>query len=168
MLWEAKVFDKRAVSSPVVAGDLVFGSCGSGGGGNFVAAVRMGGKGDVTSTHLAYTVKVSAPYVPTPLVQGDRIFWISDDGVASCVEASTGRIVWKERVGGTYFGSPVLIDGKIYCVSSKGEVTVFAAADEFKVLGRSPLGEGSHSTPCVEGDRLYLKSFTHLVCLGGK
>jgi outer membrane protein assembly factor BamB len=168
MLWEAKVFDKRAVSSPVVAGDLVFGSCGSGGGGNFVAAVRLGGKGDVTSTHLAYTVKVSAPYVPTPLVQGDRIFWISDDGVASCVEASTGRTVWKERVGGTYFGSPVLIDGKIYCVSSKGEVAVFAAADEFKVLGRSPLGEGSHSTPCVEGDRLYLKSFTHLVCLGGK
>jgi outer membrane protein assembly factor BamB len=168
MLWEAKVFDKRAVSSPVVAGDLVVGSCGSGGGGNFVAAVRLGGKGDVTQSNLAYTVKTSAPYVPTPLVQGDRIFWISDDGVASCVEASTGRVIWKERIGGTYYGSPVLIDGKVYCVSTKGEVTVFAAEDEFKLLGRSPLGEGSHSTPCVDGDRLYLKTFTHLVCLGGK
>lgn len=168
MLWEAKVFDKRAVSSPVVAGDLVFGSCGSGGGGNFVAAVRLGGKGDVTSSNLAYTVKTSAPYVPTPVVSGDRIFWISDDGVASCVEASTGRIIWKERVGGTYFGSPVLVDGHLYCVSSKGEVAVLAAADEYKLLSRNPLGEGSHSTPSVDGDRIYFKTFTHLVCLGGK
>lgn len=168
MLWEAKVFDKRAVSSPVVAGDLVLGSCGSGGGGNFLAAVRLGGTGDVTQSNLAYTMRTSAPYVPTPLVQGDRIFWISDDGVAGCVEASSGRIIWKERVGGAYYGSPVLIDGKVYCVSTKGEVAVFAAADEFKLLGRNPLGEGSHSTPCVDGDRLYLKTFTHLVCLGGK
>jgi outer membrane protein assembly factor BamB len=172
LLWEAKVFDKRAVSSPVVAGDLVFGSCGSGGGGNFVAAVKLGGKGDVTSSHLAYTVKASAPYVPTPVVQGERIFWVSDDGFASCVEAATGRIVWKERIGekagGNFYGSPVLINGKIYCSSSKGEVVVLAASDEFKVLSRNPLGEGTHSTPCIDGDRLYMKTFTHLVCLGGK
>jgi len=172
LLWEAKVFDKRAVSSPVVVGDLVFGSCGSGGGGNFVAAVKLGGKGDVTSSHLAYTVKASAPYVPTPVVQGDRIFWISDDGVASCVEAATGRIIWKERVaektGGNFFSSPVLVNGKIYFTSNVGEVAVVAAADEFKVLSRNPLGEGSDSTPCVDGDRLYIKTFTHLVCVGGK
>jgi len=172
LLWEAKVFDKRAVSSPTVVGDLVFGSCGSGGGGNFVVAVKLGGKGDVTSSHVAYTVKASAPYVPTPVVQGDRIFWISDDGVASCVEAATGRIIWKERVaektGGNYFGSPVLINGKIYFTSNLGEIAVVAAADEFKVLSRNPLGEGSDSTPCVDGDRLYIKTFTHLVCVGGK
>jgi outer membrane protein assembly factor BamB len=170
MLWEAKVFDKRAVSSPVVVGDLVFGSCGSGGGGNYVAAVKLGGKGDVTSSHLAYTVKASAPYVPTPVASGDRIYWVSDDGVASCVEASTGRVVWKERLTDrvAWYGSPVLIDGRIYAVSSKGEVVVLAAADEFKILARNPAGEGSHSTPCVDGDRLYLKTFTHLVCLGGK
>ncbi len=174
MLWEAKVFDKRAVSSPVVAGDLVLGSCGAGGGGNYVAAVRLGGKGDVTTSHLAYTVKESAPYVPTPLVRGDRIYWISDDGIASCVDASTGRVIWKERIKERpvdkiqYYGSPVLIDGRIYSVNSAGELAVWAAADSFKLLARNPIGEGSHSTPCVDGDHLYIKTFTHLVCVGGK
>src|SRR5207249_11067869 len=59
------------------------------------------------SSFFPYTTLFRSPYVPTPVVLGDRLFLISDDGVASCVEASTGRIVWKERVGGTYFSSPV-------------------------------------------------------------
>jgi outer membrane protein assembly factor BamB len=168
LLWEAKVFDKRAVSSPVVVGDLVFGTCGSGGGGNFVAAVRLGGKGDVTSSHLAYTIKKAAPYVPTPLSVGDRLYLVSDDGVASAVEAATGKIIWSERVGKEFFSSPVLIDGKVYIPSTSGEMVVFATGEEFKLLSRNPLGEGSRSTPCVDGDRIYVKTFTHLVCLGGK
>lgn len=168
MLWEAKVFDKRSVSSPTVVGDLVFGSCGSGGGGNFVAAVKLGGKGDVTATHLAYTIRKAAPYVPTPLTLGDRLYLVSDDGIASAVEAATGRIIWSERIGSGFFSSPVLIDGKIYIPSTGGEMVVFATGDEFKVLARNPLSEGSDSTPCVDGDRLYVKTFSHLVCLGGK
>ncbi|HLY72940.1 MAG TPA: PQQ-binding-like beta-propeller repeat protein [Planctomycetota bacterium] len=170
ILWEAHVFDKRSVSSPVVVGDLVFGSCGSGGGGNFVAAVKLGGKGDVTSSHLAYTVKGSAPYVPTMVSSGERLFWIADDAVATCIDPPTGRVIWKERVADkvAFYGSPVLIDGKIYQCSARGEMIVLAASDEFKILARNPMGEGSHSTPCVDGDRLYLKTFTHLVCLGAK
>jgi len=170
MLWEAHVFDKRSVSSPVVVGDLVFGSCGSGGGGNFVAAVKLGGRGDVTSSNLAYTVKGSAPYVPTMVSSGDRLFWVADDAVATCIDPPTGRVIWKERVGDkvAFYGSPVLIDGRIYQCSSRGAMVVLAASDEFKILARNPMGEGSHSTPCVDGDHLYLKTFTHLVCLGGK
>jgi len=170
LLWEAHVFDKRAVASPVVVGDLVIGTCGNGGGKvNYAAAVKLGGKGDVTSTNVAYMIKGSTPYVPTPVSSGERIYWIADDGVASCIEPATGRIVWKERAAPiNFYGSPVLIDGKIYQVSTKGEMFVLAASDEFKILARNPMGEGSHSTPCVDGDRLYLKTFTHLVCLGGK
>jgi len=170
LLWEAHVFDKRAVESPVVVGDLVIGTCGNGGGkANYAAAVKLGGKGDVTSTNVAYMIKGSTPYVPTPVSSGERIYWIADDGVASCIEPATGRIVWKERAAPiNFYGSPVLIDDKIYQVSTRGEMFVLAASDEFKILARNPMGEGSHSTPCVDGDRLYLKTFTHLVCLGGK
>ena len=163
MLWEAKVFDKRAVASPVVMGDLVLGSCGNGGGkNNFAVAVKLGGS-------VAYTIKGGTPYVPTPVSSGERVYWIADDGVASCIEPATGRIVWKERAGAiNFYGSPVLVDGRIFQVSTKGEMYVLAASDDFKILARNPMGEGSHSTPCVDGDRLYLKTFTHLVCLGGK
>jgi outer membrane protein assembly factor BamB len=167
-LWEAKVFDKRAVSSPVVVGDLVFGSCGSGGGGNYVAAVKLGGKGDVTASHKAYEIRKAAPYVPTPVALGDRLFLTADNGIASCVKASTGDILWSERIADGFYGSPVLAEGHVYIASTKGEMIVFAAADEFKVIGRSPLGEGSHSTPCLDGSRLYIRTFTKLICVGKK
>jgi len=67
-----------------------------------------------------------------------------------------------------FFASPVLIDGKIYCPTTRGEMIVLATGKECKLLARNPLGEGTHSTPCVDGGRLYVKTFTHLVCVGSK
>jgi outer membrane protein assembly factor BamB len=166
--WEARVFDKRTVSSPVVAGDLVIGTCGEGSGANTVVAVKLGGKGDVTASHVAWKIQKSAPYVPTPLVSGNRVYLLHDKGFVSCAEASTGRIVWTDRVGGSFYGSPVLAGGKLYALSMQGECVVLAAGDEYKVLGKNPLGEGSHSTPCVAGGRLYLRTFGHLLCVGAK
>ncbi len=167
--WEAPLFDKRMVASAVVAGDLVIGSCGQGGGmGNYLTAVKLGGKGDVSKTHAAYTLRTGTPYVPTPLYLDGRLYLISDAGIASALEAATGRVIWTERLRAEFFGSPVLIDGRIFVPSTKGEMIVLATGDEFKPLARNPLAEGTHSTPCVDGGRLYVKTFTHLVCIGGK
>ncbi|MSU48817.1 MAG: hypothetical protein EXS37_06990 [Opitutus sp.] len=167
--WESPIFDKRMIASPVVAGDLVIGSCGQGGGaGNFLSAVKLGGKGDVSKANVAYTLRKSTPYVPTPLYLDGLLYLISDAGIASAIDAATGNEVWTERLRAEFFGSPVLIDGKIYCPSTKGEMVVLATGGQFKELARNPLGEGTHSTPCVDGGRLYVKTFTHLVCIGGK
>jgi outer membrane protein assembly factor BamB len=170
LLWEAKVFDKRAVSSPVLVGDLVVGTCGQGGGGSILAAVKIGGNGDVTSSNVAYSIKQAVPYVPTPIAVGERLYWVSDSGVANCAEASTGKLIWTERIAekAVFFSSPIAIDGKLYIASKSGEVVVFAASDTFKILSRNPLGEGTFGTPCIDGDRMYVRTFTHLVCLGGK
>lgn len=167
--WEAPLFDKRMVASAVVAGDLVIGSCGQGGGmGNYLTAVRLGGKGDVSKTHAAYTLRTATHYVPTPLYLEGRLYVISDSGIASALEAATGRVIWSERLRAEFFGSPVLIDGKIYVPTTKGEMIVLATGDTFNQLARNPIGEGTHSTPCVDGNRLYVKTFTHLVCVGAK
>lgn len=167
--WEAPVYDKRMVASPVVAGDLVIGSCGQGGGaGNYLSAVKLGGRADVAKTHVAYTLRRATPYVPTPLYLDGRLYLISDGGIASALDAATGREIWAERLRAEFFGSPVLIDGKIYCPSSKGEMIVIATGDTFQLLARNPLGEGTHSTPCVDEGRIYVKTFTHLVCVGGQ
>ena len=167
--WESPVFDKRVIASAVVAGDLVIGSCGQGGGaGNFLTAIKLGGKGDVSKTHVAYKLTKSTPYVPTPLYLDGRLYLISDAGIGSAIEAATGREIWSERLRAEFFGSPVLIDGKIYCATTKGEMIVLATGDQFKELARNPIGEGTHSTPCVDGERLYIKTFTHLVCIGRK
>ena len=164
--WEALVFDKRPVASPVVAGDLVFGSCGAGGGGNYLVAVRLGGEGDVTTSHTSYEIRRQAPYVPTPVAIGNRLYFTSDRGIATCVEADSGRVIWQERLAKGFFGSPVWIDGKIYCNSMEGETLVFEAEDTFKLLAKNPLLEESYSTPCVDGNRLYIKTFSHLICVG--
>jgi outer membrane protein assembly factor BamB len=167
-IWEvADCFDKRSVSSPVIAGGKIFGSCGSGGGGNYVVAVTPGSQRDPSAAKLAYRLDKSAPYVPTPVALGDRIFLWSDGGVATCVDASTGEVVWTQRVGGTYYGSPVCVGGRIYCMSTAGEAVVLAAADEFEELARNPVLEFSHSTPAVSDGVMYLRTFTHLISIGG-
>lgn len=161
--WSTPALPGRAITSPVLAGDLVVG-----GSRNFQVALRLGQQGPEGSPPVAYTVRAGMPYVTVPLYHDGRIYVVNDVGIAGARDSATGRELWNERVGLEFFGSPVWIDGKIYCASSKGEMVVFATGDEFKLLARNPLGEGTRSTPCVDGGRLYMKTFTHLVCIGGK
>lgn len=173
LLWETgNIFDKRTVASPVVAGDLVLGSCGSGAySSNYLVAIRLGGRGNVAKSHLAYKIDESSavPYVPTPLVVGNRVYVFADQGKATCFEAATGKIVWSERAARAgFYGSPVLINGRIYINTKDGQTLVLEASDEYSVVATNPLGEGCYSTPTVEEGRLYMKTFSHLVCIGGK
>ena len=162
-LWELELFDKRSVSSPIVVGGLVFGSCGSGAGGNYVVAVRPG-----IAPQLAYKIDRSAPYVPTSVARGDLLFLWADNSVVTCVKADSGTQIWQQRVGGNFSSSPVRASDKIYCVSAEGDVVVLAAEAQFKELGRVPLGEVCRSTPAIAGGRLYLRTESRLLSLGGK
>ncbi|HEX4129808.1 MAG TPA: PQQ-binding-like beta-propeller repeat protein [Pirellulales bacterium] len=161
--WELGVFDKRSVSSPIVAAGLIFGTTGSGGGGSYVAAVRPG-----PQPELAYKITSMAPYVPTLVANDKLLFLWSDKGIVSCVDVQTGEGIWRERVGGNYSGSPVIVDGKLYCIAEDGTVAVLAAGPEYKQLGENPLGEASHSTPAVADGRMYLRTYSHLISVGGK
>ncbi|HEX5447323.1 MAG TPA: PQQ-binding-like beta-propeller repeat protein [Pirellulales bacterium] len=165
--WELEVFDKRSVSSPVIAGGLIFGTCGSGGGGSYVAAVRPpASSGD--APELVYTVKESAPYCPTLVAFDGVLFLWSDSGIVSSVDIASGKPLGRLRVSGNYFGSPVCVGGRLYCLSDDGDVVVVSATKNPKLLARNPLGEESHSTPAVAGDRMYLRTISHLISIGGK
>jgi len=162
------VFDKRTVSSPVLAGGLIMGTCGSGAGGNYVAAVRPPDGGDSATPELVYKIDKSAPYVPTPVAKGDLVFLWSDQGVATCIRAASGEVVWRERVGGNFSGSPVIVSDHIYCISDDGEVVVLAAAPEYSLVSRQPLGEECRSVPAVAAGVMYLRTCSHLFSLGGE
>jgi outer membrane protein assembly factor BamB len=167
VLWElADAFDKRVVSSPVLAAGLIVGACGSGEGVNYLIAVRPGGPGK--KPEVAYTIRKSAPYVPTSVCVGDRLFLWSDGGIVSCVQAASGEVKWQERIGGNYFSSPLWVDGRLFCVSTKGEVVVVEASEQFQVLARNPLGEVTHSTPAVAGGRMYIHTTKSLISVGGR
>jgi len=165
--WDIPVFDKRTVSSPVVSGNLILGSCGSGGGGNFVVAVKAANPMSAAMPEEIYRVKKSAPYVPTTLVYNDMAFLWSDGGVVTCINVADGNVQWRKRIGGKFFGSPVCVNRRLYCVSEKGDVVVLAAARTFNKLGRVSLGEECRSTPAVAGGVMYLRTVSHLYSLGG-
>ena len=170
VVWELSQVDgkpllnKRSVSSPIVVRGLVFASCGSGGGGNYVVAVRPPGQGR-TEPELAFKIDRAAPYVPTPVAKDDLVFLWYDRGIVTCVEVPSGRVVWRKRVGGNFFGSPICVGDRLYCLSTDGECVVLHAGRRYKLLARNPVGELSHATPAVYRGRLYLRTYTHLICL---
>lgn len=161
--WELAVFDKRSCSSPVCGAGLVFGTCGSGGGGSYVVALRPGPKPEI-----AYKITDAAPYVPSLLIKDNLLFLWSDKGIVSAYVVGTGEKLWSSRVGGNFFGSPVCVGDHLYCIDEEGQVVVVKAADKFELVAKNPLGEPSRATPAVAGGRMYLRTYSHLVSLGGK
>lgn len=159
--WSIDVFEMRTVSSPIVAGDLIVGTTGSGGGGNYLVAVRPGPKPEV-----AYRITTQAPYVPAPVPHDGLLFLWSDKGIVSCLRAQDGSRIWQERIGGNYSGSPVIAGQRLYCIDDDGLVVVLAASEQFQLVGKNPLGEASRSTPAVAAGRMYLRTESHLISIG--
>jgi outer membrane protein assembly factor BamB len=160
-LWRVEERTSHSASTRPVAGHgLVFFPTGFSTG--EVLAVRPDGQGDVTATHVAWRLTRSAPKKPSLLLMGDLLFMIGDNGVATCVEARTGQVVWTARVGGSFTASPLLADGRIYLFSEEGKTTVLDGGREFKILGESEMGDGFMATPAVAGKALFLRSRTHL------
>ena len=167
--WEQSgLFDKRTVSSCLVAEGLLIGTCGSGQGGNYLVAVNPGHATKGASPILAYKLRRSIPYVPTSVAREGLLFLWGDAGIVTCVRAKSGDLVWQERVEGRFFGSPVWVEGRLFCISTTGKVVVISAADKFKQIAVNDLGEASNATPALGADRMYLRTLGHLVSLGGK
>ena len=154
--WEvADVFGKlRVVGSPVAAGGLIFAQCGVGGGGERMVAIKPPDPGSHSDARVVYEIEGSLPYAPTPVTHGKWLFLISDGGVASCIDIETGQRVWRERVGGNFYGSAVRAGNRIYFMSRAGEMVVLAAAPEFQLAGTSRLRrtEPQHTCHRRRGD----------------
>jgi outer membrane protein assembly factor BamB len=170
--WESDIFSKghieSSIASPVVAGDLVLATSGWLGVKKEVIALRPDASGKGAKPAVVFRIERAAPLVPTPLIKDDLLFLWSDEGMVTCASATTGELHWRERVPGSYYGSPVCAGKHLYCISRDGEVVVLAAARQFEQVARIPLGEGSHCTPAIAGGRMYLRTFSHLISVGGK
>jgi len=165
--WElSRPFAQRVVFSPVVAAGLVFAGCGQGGIGRDFIAVRPSSKADGTKPEIAYRLKKSIPYVPTPVAKDGLLFVCSDRGIVTCLRAATGKPVWQEQLHDNFYSSPILVGDRIYFLSKKGTAHVFRAGETFEPLGKTDLGEGTFATPAVAGGRMYVRTFTHLMSLG--
>ncbi|MGY8768949.1 MAG: outer membrane protein assembly factor BamB family protein [Pirellulales bacterium] len=162
-VWSTKLFSMRTVASPVIINGLIFGSTGSGGGGNYVVGIKPGKNPEVK-----IRLDRSAPYVPTPVANGKLGFFWYDKGIVTCIDTESGEKLWQKRVGGNFSGSPICVAGKLYCMSEEGDLVVLSATKNYEELNRISLGESSYSTPAVAGGKLYLRTFSHLICVEGK
>lgn len=168
-LWRAeglnpgKARNYRIVASPVVAGGLVIAPTRI----RPMIAVRPGGRGDVTGTHVAWTFD-RGPDVPTPVTDGTLLYCVSDRGVVEVLDIKTGTVVYgPERLKpAIYSASPVLADGKIYVTNEEGLTSVFRAGPKFEILAENPSGEYTLSTIAIAQGQLFLRTEKFLYAIG--
>ena len=123
-----------------------------------VLAVDPSGTGDVTASAVAWTLKRGGPNTPSPLLIGEELYLVSDNGVASCVDADTGDVIWTERLGGDFSASPVFADGRIYWLDENGKCTVAAPGRTFEKLAVNALPGRTLASPAVSGGAIYLRT----------
>lgn len=132
---------------------------------NNVMALRAGGRGDVTQTHVAWTAQTGIPELPSPLVYRGRLWFVRNGGMVTSYEPATGRVVLDRKrldAGGHYAASPVAAGGRIFAASEAGIISVFEASDTLAVVARADLGERIFATPALVGDTLYVRTEGHV------
>jgi outer membrane protein assembly factor BamB len=125
-------------------------------------AIRPDGRGDVTSTHVAWSLDRAAPLTPSPLLVGAELYLVSDAGIATCLDAVTGRQHWQERLGGNFSASPLFADGRIYFLDERGTTTVIAPGTKFQLLARNALQGRTLASLATADGAIFLRSDTHL------
>ncbi len=130
------------------------------------AAVRPGGRGDISKTHVVWHVPTGAPYISSLVYYDGLLYMAGDVGVITCVDAKTGERVWRERLGGVYTASPVAADGKIYMVGEDGQTLVLRAGRTPEVLSRNSLDGRVLASPAISGGRLFIRTDDHIVAIG--
>ena len=169
-LWRCGGSTFEVIPTPVVGYGMLF--CASGRAGPTLA-IRPGGKGDVTSTHVAWTTPRGSPFVPSPILFGDLLYTINDmQSIVSAFDARTGTSLWQGRLGVAtregFSASPVAFDGKVFFTNDDGETFVLRAGKTFDLMHVNRIGERTLASPALVDGRWYIRTAQHLFAIGAK
>ncbi len=159
-LWQVRHMAWSAAPMPLYRNGLSYFVTGSGK--TELLAIRIGGQGNVSETHVAWRYDDMVAKTASPIIVEDKIYMVSDDGMLTCLNAESGKQVWRCRVGGNYAASPLLAGGKLYFFSKQGKATVLEPGAEYKALGTNTLSEGFMASPALVGNTLFLRTRTRL------
>lgn len=155
----------RTVASPLVVGDRIVIASGDGSGTRSTVSVVPG-----ETPRLEWEKTKDTPYVPCPVAKGDHLYWVRDDGFATCAEQKTGNVVWSERIfSKAISSSPILVGDTVFAIAEDGKAVAFKASSaEFEKVGESNVGEAVFASPAAANGKLYIRGAEHLVCIGKK
>jgi outer membrane protein assembly factor BamB len=169
-IWSCSGTTYEVIPTPVVGYGMVF--CSSGRAGPTLA-IKPGGKGDVTKTHVQWTSPRGSPFVPSPILYGEYLYMVNDmASIVTCLEATTGKVMWQGRLGAAaregFSASPVAFDGKVFFTNDEGETFVLKAGPTFQLLHVNKLDEATLATPALVDGRWYIRTAGHLYAIGRK
>ena len=169
-LWRCNGMGFEVIPTPVVGYGLIF--CSSGRAGPTLA-IRPGGKGDVTRSHLTWSTERGSPFVPSPMLYNDQLYTVNDmASIVTSFQAATGRLLWQGRLGVAqregFSASPVAVDGKVFFTNDQGETFVLKAGPVFEVLQVNNLGEQTLASPALVDGKWYIRTAQHLFAIGAR
>jgi outer membrane protein assembly factor BamB len=163
LLWQVRGQKGTPINSPVWAHGLLYSLAGAK---NGAFAIRPGGQGDVTQTHVVWKVG-GAPHIPSGIVYGDYLYMVTDGAVANCLDPMTGKTVWRDRLGGAFRSSLVAGDGKLYITNRGGDTFVLKAGSQFDLLAVNSLsGDDFQASPAISAGQIFIRADNRLYCIG--
>jgi outer membrane protein assembly factor BamB len=130
-----------------------------------VLAIKPGGRGNITATHIAWRTMEGAPYVSSPIIEGDYLLASANNGPLYCYEAATGKILWHEPMS-RHHASPVSVNGLVYFLDDKGVMNIVRPGPQFVRVAQNELGEATYASPAVSDGQIFLRGAKHLFCIG--
>lgn len=163
-LWHVKGLRRECIPTPVAGQGRLYVVSGPKG---ETIAIRPGGRGDVTETHVDWRSPRGTPFVPSALLVGDYYYLVDDAGIATCLDAHSGKSLWQKRLGGAFTASPISGDGKLYFTNEEGETIVLAAhTGAYRELARNKLDEPVYASASIAPGRLLIRTERSLICVG--
>jgi outer membrane protein assembly factor BamB len=157
--------DQRIVASPIIFNEIIYAPTRV----RPLLALKAGGRGDISTSHVLWST-VNGPDVPTPVTDGKYFYIVNDRGVMWCLDAKTGTEIYGQQrlKPGSYSGSLVLADDKLYITNEEGLTTVIKAGPKFEVIAENPLNDYCLSSPAISDGQIFIRTATNLYCIGKK
>jgi outer membrane protein assembly factor BamB len=163
-LWSlSDLIGNRTITGPVAAQGMIYVTQGMH---SPLLAVKPGGEGKRPRKDIVWQLKDGTPDSPTPVVQGELLFLVTNDGIARCLDALNGRFYWKERLKGEYRASPLAADGRIYFLNTQGLTTVISAEKRLNKLLENQLDDETLASPAVSDGKIFIRGKKTLFCIG--
>lgn len=162
-LWKCGGLGTEIYTMPTVGDGLVVGISGHQGP---AMAVKLGGRGDLTESNQLWLTAKNQQRVGSGVIVGDHLYVSNATGIAQCIEARSGKVVWAKRLGGTLWGTMLAADGRLYVSNKEGDIFVLAAAPEFKLLARNRMAEHMKAAVAPSDGQLFVRTYKSIYCIG--